>query len=128
MRFKGHELVDELRAMQADKIAELVRRFVKDYPNACQPRRKQELHRLIPGDGAWIASSINRSIAEPSIKEVGNIALQLTNYPCVLLSLLGGFRYVLKIYKNGSVTQDAPSQPDAAGRTTKTSESELAKD
>ena len=39
MRFSGHELVDELRAIQASKVAELVTAFVSAYPNVtCHPQ------------------------------------------------------------------------------------------
>ncbi|MEK7194233.1 MAG: formyltransferase family protein [Patescibacteria group bacterium] len=33
MKFKGHELVDELRKVQGEKTIELARRFVREYPN-----------------------------------------------------------------------------------------------
>jgi methionyl-tRNA formyltransferase len=105
MHFEGHELVDELRTKQAAKIAELVRAFVKDYPNVAArpqvgnptsyPRRRNRDSQL----------DVHKSIAEQFdlFRVVDN-----DSYPAFFH--YRGFRYVLKIHKDGPVAEDHISQ------------------
>jgi methionyl-tRNA formyltransferase len=108
MRFEGHELVDELRARQASKVAELVQMFVADYPNVSSrpqvgtpssyPRRR----------GADSQLDVHKSIAEQFdlLRVVDN-----DSYPAFFH--YRGFRYVLKIQKDGPVIDGIVAKPAA---------------
>ena len=104
MHFEGHELVEELRALQAAKIAELVFMFVANYPNlsarpqvgtpSAYSRRRNVDSRL----------DVNKTIAEQFdlLRIVDN-----DSYPAFFH--YRGYRYVLRIHKDGPVSEDLAS-------------------
>lgn len=99
MRFNGTELVDELRALQADKTLQLCRAFVRRYPGVVKRARTQRgtpsyFPRRGPADSRL---ELNKTLASQLnlLRVVDN-----DRYPAYFV--FKGHKYLVKIYRDDS--------------------------
>jgi methionyl-tRNA formyltransferase len=96
MRFEGHELVEELRAVQAHRTFELCRRFLAKYPRIATQGRAQL------GDATYYERrSPQDSELDPdqTLREQFNLLRVVDNDRYPAWFELNGVRYILKIEK-----------------------------
>jgi methionyl-tRNA formyltransferase len=96
MRFRGHELVDELREKQAIHTVQLCLEFIRRYPKVTQQARQQQGEpRFYPKRGpkdSWIDP-------DKTIREQFNLLRVVDNDSYPAWFEMGGQRYELKIEK-----------------------------
>jgi len=96
MRFKGTELVDELRKKQAEYTIELCLAFIREYPATAKKGREQKgrptyYRRRHPAD--------SRLDPDKTIRQQFNLLRVVDNNRYPAFFEIGGNRYVLKIEK-----------------------------
>lgn len=98
MTFDGHELIEELREVQAARIAELVEQFVRAWPDLHPAPQSGE-----PSFYPRRRAADSRLDAERSLAEQFDLLRIVDNerYPAFFVHR--GHRYTLKIYDDGPV-------------------------
>lgn len=99
MHFKGTELVEELRATQADATFKLCLEFINNYPDIIDKAVSQEgessyYHRRTPED--------SRLDPDKTIREQLNLLRVVDNERYPAFFELNGKRYLLKVFKKGN--------------------------